>query len=242
MLSRWADWAGQAPGEVTTSLRLLQLPPLPQLPEPLRGRQLVVINGAVLGDDATAQRRNGATAQRILAPLRELRPELDTFGRAPAASLIRRHMDPEGPTPAASRTAMLGELTDAAIGALLGAAGPGSGTSLLVAAELRQLGGALGRAHPGGGALSMLDGRYVLFALGVAPTPEAHRRSVADATRVVDAMAPYHNGRQYLNFAEDPVDTATAYPASAWQRLRAVRSAVDPHGLFVANHPIPAAS
>jgi FAD/FMN-containing dehydrogenase len=64
---------------------------------------------------------------------------------------------------------------------------------------------------------------------------------VADATRVVDAMAPFRTGRQYLNFAENPVDPATAYSAPTWQRLREIRSTVDPHGLFVANHPIPAA-
>jgi hypothetical protein len=52
-------------------------------------------------------------------------------------------------------------------------------------------------------------------------------------------MAQYQTGRQYLNFAEHPVDPATAYSASTWQRLRQIRSSVDPHGLFIANHPIP---
>jgi hypothetical protein len=33
-------------------------------------------------------------AERILAPLRELRPEIDTFGRTPASSLVGLHMDP----------------------------------------------------------------------------------------------------------------------------------------------------
>ena len=53
--ARWADWAPEAPDEVTTSFRFLNLPPLPTIPEPLRGRSLVVIDGAVLGCDAEAQ-------------------------------------------------------------------------------------------------------------------------------------------------------------------------------------------
>jgi FAD/FMN-containing dehydrogenase len=82
---------------------------------------------AVLGDDDEAE--------RILAPLRQLAPELDTFARVPAPSLVRLHMDPEGPTPVVSRSALLGDLPDAAFDALLGTAGPDSGSSLLVAAE-----------------------------------------------------------------------------------------------------------
>ena len=48
VIRAWADWAGTAPDEVTTSFRVLNLPPLPDIPEPFRGRQLVVIDGAVL--------------------------------------------------------------------------------------------------------------------------------------------------------------------------------------------------
>jgi FAD/FMN-containing dehydrogenase len=234
VLARWAEWAVDAPDAVTTSWRILQLPPLPQLPEPIRGRQLVVIDGAVLADDAAAE--------RILAPLRALGPEMDTFGRVPTASLIRLHMDPEGPTPAIGRTALLGDLPPAGLDALIGVAGPDSGSSLLVAAELRQLGGALGRPQPGAGAVTTVDGQFLLFACGIAPTPEAVEQATVDAERVVGTMTPYATGRQYLNFVEEPVDAAAGYAPESWQRLRAVRSAVDPTGLFVANHVVPPAS
>ena len=51
---------------------------------------------------------------------------------------------------------MLGPLDAAAIASLVDAAGPQSGSSLLVA-ELRQLGGALGRPPQDAGALAALD-------------------------------------------------------------------------------------
>jgi FAD/FMN-containing dehydrogenase len=229
VFSRWSQWGAEAPDEVTTSFRLLQLPPLPELPPFLRGRQLVVIDGAVLADDERAE--------QILAPLRELRPELDTFARVPAASLSRLHMDPEGPTPAVSATTMLAELPEAARDTVLSVAGPGSGSSLL-AAEFRQLGGALGREDAGAGALSKVDGAFLCFGVAIAPHAEAARVGQADADRLVHALEPWSTGSRYLNFSESPVDPGTAYDAVTLARLRAVRAAVDPTGVFRANHRI----
>jgi FAD/FMN-containing dehydrogenase len=51
VLRRWAEWSVQAPDEVTTSFRIMRFPPMPELPEFLRGRSLVIVDGAVLGDD-----------------------------------------------------------------------------------------------------------------------------------------------------------------------------------------------
>ena len=230
VLRRWARWAPEAPDEVTTAFRILHVPPLPEIPEPLRGRTLVVIDGAVLGsDDWSAS---------VLGALRELGPELDTFARVPAASLARLHMDPEGPTPVVSGTAMLSGLPDAAVDAFLAEVGPGSQSSLLMA-ELRQLGGALGRPHPGGGVLDRLDAEFVLFGGAMAADADMAARGHADAQRLVGALAAHANGRQYLNFAENPVDSRTGYRDEAWVQLKGIRSAVDPDGLFVANHRIP---
>lgn len=230
VLSRWTEWAATAPDSVTTSWRILQLPPIPEIPEPVRGRNLVVIDGAVLGPDEQAE--------AIIAPLRALAPEMDTFARVPAASLVRLHMDPEGPTPAVSATAVLGELDAEGVTAMVAAAGPGSGSPLLVA-ELRQLGGALSRPLPAAGVLSHVDGAFALFAVAVAPTPEMAAAGSAAGERLVEAMAPWATGGQYLNFAETRVDPRTGYPADSWDRLTALRSERDPRGLFHANHEVP---
>jgi hypothetical protein len=106
-------------------------------------------------------------------------------------------------------------------------------------AELRQLGGALARPHEGGGVLSHLEGEFVTFAGGVAATPEMGAAAHADATKLTTALEPWSNGRQYLNFAENVVDPRAAYQGSAWTQLAGIRSAVDPEGVFAANHPVP---
>jgi FAD/FMN-containing dehydrogenase len=229
VLPAWARWAVDAPDAVTTSFRLLQLPPIPDIPEPFRGRQLVVIDGAVRGDDAAAE--------ELLAPLRGLAPELDTFARVPTHTLTRLHMDPEGPTPAVSQSAVLSELPADAIDQLLAIGGPGSGSTLLMV-ELRQLGGALARPAPGAGALPSLEGRFVLFAGGIAATPEMAAQGLADAARVVGSVRPWVASTHYLNFAEEPIDVGSAFGRTEWQRLSRICGEVDPDGVVLANHPV----
>jgi FAD/FMN-containing dehydrogenase len=230
VLREWAAWAPGAPDEVTTSLRALRLPALPELPDFLRGRRLCVIDGAVLDTDDRAA--------GLLAGLRALGPEIDTFSPVPAKSLVRLHMDPEGGAPAVSDSAMLGSLPTAAVDAFLEQAGPDADTTLL-AAELRQLGGALARPAEGSGVLNRLEAAFVAFGVAMAPSAEAAVRGQADANALTGSLARWDNGRTYLNFAERPVDTRTAYDASAWRQLTGIRSAVDPHGTFAANHPVP---
>ncbi|MCW2993472.1 MAG: linked oxidase domain protein, partial [Conexibacter sp.] len=229
VLRRFAEWAPGAPESVTASARILKVPPLPELPDAIRGRNLVVIDGAVLGDRAEA-----ASA---LAPLGELVPEIDTFAKLPASALGRLHGDPEQPVPAVSDHAMLGALDDAAVAAFVGAAGPDSGSSLL-AAELRQLGGAIGRPVADGGALSALDGEFLLFGGALAIDAEAEAQGLADAHRLTAALKPWAGGRRYGNFTETAVDAAELHDPVAYARLQRIRATVDPGGLFHGVHAV----
>ncbi len=227
VLPAWAEWSHEAPDAVTTSLRLLQVPDLPEIPAELRLRQLVVVDGCALGTDAEAA--------ELLAPLRALRAELDTFARVPAEALARLHLEPEGPTPGYARSALLAGLPHEAIETLLSVAGPGSDSTLVIA-EVRQLGGALGRRDPRGGALDRLDGAFLALGIGIDPDPVRYARLVDDAGRLLEALEPWGTGGHYLPMLDDEVDARTGFPAEAFNRLSAVRQAVDPDGLFVAQH------
>jgi len=230
VLREWVAWAPDAPEEVTTSFRAMRFPVIPEIPEFLRGRSVAVIDGAVLGSDERAV--------ELLGGLRALRPQLDTFGRMPAPALTRIHMDPEGGAPGVGRTATLGSMPDAAVDAFLAAAGPDADTHLLIT-ELRQLGGALSRPAEGSGVLSHLDGDFVAFGLGMAPTPELADLAEAETRAFVGALDPFATGRPYLNFVETAAETRKAYADEAWLQLKGIRSAVDPYGVFAANHPVP---
>ena len=227
VLTRYVEWAEQAPMSVSTSARMLQIPPLPEIPEQLRGRQIVVIDGAVLGSEDEAN--------EILAPLRELGPEIDTFGTVPAAALIRLHMDPEPPMPGMGDGVLVDALDADAVAALVEVAGPGS-DSPLVFVELRQLGGALRERRPGAGALGSLDGSFALFAMGVPVSAEVAQAVETRLGAVKQALAPWSRGKPYLNFAEKRVSIGDAIGEEAFARLAGIKASVDPGGRFRSGH------
>ncbi|MFC5177945.1 FAD-binding oxidoreductase [Nocardioides taihuensis] len=225
----WAAWTRDVPDTVTTSLRVMSFPPLPELPPFLSGRHLVIVDGAVLEDDDRAS--------ELLAPLRALAPEMDTFARMPAAGLTAVHMDPPAPVPAVSEHTVLSSLDDTAVDAFLAQVGPGTASGLMFA-ELRQLGGALATPAPGGGAVDHLPGAYAVFAIAPAPTPEAATAGLAAGERLVDALSPWAQERRFLNFTDNGGRAASGFAPETWERLRAVRDTVDPGRLFLANHEV----
>ena len=229
IMQTWREWTATVPDTVTTSFRIMQFPPLPQLPEFLRGRSVVLIDGAIIESDERAA--------ELLAPLRALGPEMDTFASIPPAGLPYIHMDPEDPTPGISDSALLDSLPADAVDAIIDAAGPGSGSPLLML-ELRHLGGALGRY--GGGALNRFEGEYVYFSAGIPMSPKVAAGLESAFALVGAAISPYTSGRQYLNLAARPHDPAAFFGSETYERLRRVKAAVDPLELFRGNHQIPA--
>jgi FAD/FMN-containing dehydrogenase len=227
VLPSWVTWCDDATEAVTSSFRLVDVPELDDLPVDVRGRRLVVIDGAVLGDDAFAD--------DLLAPLRALAPELDTTTRVPAADLVRLHLEPEGPMPAYATSTLVSDLPDAAIAAIIGSVGPGSGTSLTVA-ELRQLGGALSRPDPHGGILDSLDGAFLALGVGFGFEPDDWPQQNADAARFLASVEPWASGHTYLPMLDDSSDTRKAFPPDVHARLTEIRRMVDPDGLFMAPH------
>jgi FAD/FMN-containing dehydrogenase len=232
VLHAWLEWTATVPEDVTTVGRILQFPPLPELPEFLRGRNFAMVNGVVLGDEQHGK--------EIFQPLRELGPEIDTFSMVPPAGIAELHMDPPDPLPYTAAGMMLGDLTGDAIDRFVATAGPGSGSPLVIS-EIRHVGGALRRSQPHHGALATFDASFLTLGVGVAFDEASYRASHERLGLLSDAFAPFDTGREYLNFAERPTDPARFYTPEAYRRLRAAKAEWDPENLFRANHPIPAA-
>ena len=228
VMHAWREWTRTAPETVTTAFRILHLPPMPELPDFLRGRSVAVIDGASLGDEATA------TA--AIAGLRALEPEVDTFGMIPPVGLSYIHMDPEQPMPGHSDSRLLDELPAEAVDAFVDL---GQRPGAVMMYEMRHIGGALARR--GSGALGAFRGEYLMFAAG--PAADAAMKEGVEAALVplVEALAAYGSGGRYLNFAERATDPATFYGELTYQRLRRVKAKEDPHNLFRGNHEIPPA-
>jgi UDP-N-acetylenolpyruvoylglucosamine reductase len=232
VLNAWRDWVDQVPDEVTSVGRLLQIPPLPDIPEPLRGRRLVVVEAAMIMDEAAAT--------KLLKPLRKLGPDMDTFRTMPAGDLQTLHMDPPGPVPGKGDHMLLRDLTRAGIEKVVDVAGAES-TSPLLSVEFRHLGGALGRCEPGSGATGYLDARFAMFAVGMTMDPVMTAAVSAYLPVVKQALARYDSGREYLNFAEHRTDVRRLWPMDTYHRLRQVKGDHDPRDIFRANHQVPPA-
>lgn len=211
-------------------MRLFRAPEAPWLPAGVRGRDVVVVDGAVVGDPRTAA--------EIIAPLRALRPEIDTFDVTPAASLARLHLEPEEPLAAYASSTLLSGLPPDAVEALVTAAGPDSGSQLLFA-EIRQLGGAMSRPSPRGGALDRIDGAFLVLTVGSGERLGRWTAQRADADRVLDAVQPWGTGALYLSMLDDQADERRAVPRANWDRLSQVRSAADPDGCSCCRTSLP---
>ncbi|MGD9696449.1 MAG: FAD-binding oxidoreductase [Thermoleophilia bacterium] len=228
VLRAWAAWSRTAPESITTAARLLRLPPLPQIPEPLRDTPVVAIDGVAVGAPG-----DGAT---LVEPLRRIVPAMmDTWGAIPLQDLTAVHGDPDRPTPIVGHGALVADLTDEAVEAFLEAAGPESG-STLVSAELRQLGGAVGRCPDDVGVVGHLDAAFALFAVGIVPAEEARRAATGHVDRLIDAMAPWGTGRDFLNFTDRPGLAERVHGRVTAARLAEIRRAWDPERRFVVSH------
>jgi len=229
VLTAWRRWIEDVPDEVTSVGRFLQFPPIPDIPEPLRGGSFVVVEAtSLLGEQATAE---------LLRPLRELGPAMDTFATMPVEKLKHLHMDPEHPVPGAGDGMLLGDFPEAAIDELVATAGAGSRSPLL-SVEVRHLGGALARIQPGHGALATIDAGFALFAVGIAMTPEMGAAVRAHVEVVRAAMAPWDAGRDYLNFTERRERGDRLFGSTTYKRLQTVKGRVDPDDVFRSNHPV----
>ena len=229
VLHAWREWTDTVPDEVTSLAHLLRLPPLPELPEPLRGRAFVMVEAACLGD--------AGTGAELIGPLRRLGPELDTVAMIPAAALGQLNMDPPQPVPAAGDGAFLADFPAAAIDALVAVAGPDAGIPP-PSVEVRHLGGALARPVSEGGAQPSIEASYLLYAVGPVRSPDLAGPARAHVQAVKDALAPWHASYDYYNFEETPAAVAAVLPPASVRRLQEIKAAYDPDQVIISAHPV----
>jgi FAD/FMN-containing dehydrogenase len=228
VLSAWLELTDSAPEELMSVGRIMRFPDLPMVPEPVRGKEFALVEVAYLGDEA-----DGIELTR---PLRELGPVLDTTATIPARRLSELHMDPPAPVPGIGDGRMLDAVSIETVDAIVAGAGAGSGSTLL-SVEIRRLGGALARRSEDDGA-AFLDREYALFAVGTAPTPAMGAKTRSDVERVLEAVIPWDSGRDYLNFREEPSSGDRLFSAETYERLREIKSAVDPENVIRSNHEL----
>ncbi len=227
---RYRDWAAEAPEDAGSMARMLNLPPLPDIPEPIRGKKWLAITACVVGGQEEGE--------KVIAPLREIgEPAMDNFAQVPTTALTRIAMDPEPPVPGLGHHATVKELPDEAIDAMVEAAGPETDSPLLLA-EIRQLGGALARAPEHAGALDKIDAEFVVLGIGMLMDPALRDPIEGALDNLVGAVEPWRADGGYFNYAERACDVDAILPEETCKRLSHVKRSWDPDNMILANHEI----
>ncbi|WP_248963971.1 FAD-binding oxidoreductase [Sphaerisporangium perillae] len=233
VLSAFRGTTAEAPDELSVWFTLLQFPPFPELPEPLRGLSAVAIDVTWLGREAEG-RALLHRFDRIPGAI------LDTRGRMPVAELGAICAEPTDPTPALFHGELLTGLGDDAAASLLAATLPTAAGTIapLVSVQIRHLGGAIGRPAGNPGACGHIAEPYLLGLLGVLPVPELAEPIKERQASIARALMPYTTGRKPFTFLKHEERAAAAFPGDTLARLRDIKRRRDPNGVFHSNHPV----
>jgi hypothetical protein len=233
----WRSWTADLPREMTSSCAAVQLPPLPEVPEPLRGRRVTAVTACFAGPTA-----EGAGLLRSLA--RATAPLFDTCRPLVPADLATLAGALTAPTPTRIHGELLTGLPDAALTELMRLAGPGTDPPV-IAADIRHLGGAYAANQPdgaeeadGAGAVAGTDARYLIEFVGLAATAEADAAIRSYQREVAAVLAPWTTGRILPSFAEQDTDAADprrVFAPDVRRRLASVKHRYDPGGALRAS-------
>ncbi len=224
----WREWIATVPDELSSTLKLIRYPPLPTVPDKLRGRAVVVIMLAFTG---SAER--GA---ELVAPLRAVvTPYMDTLATVSGAALAGVAGDPTNPTPALGHASLIDRVGSDAAEALLAVAGPGVYTPL-VSVEIRHLGGALRDADPDPGAAGTLDAEGLFYSTAPVTSPQAEAPILAAQRQAGERFAPFASARDTILTFDEQRPMRDAFAPEVTDRLAEIAKDRDPDGLLVANH------
>lgn len=232
----WRDWTTTVPREMTSAVTLVPftMPDIPVIPAPLRGRRTVGVQLAYAG--------SAAEGVKLIDDLRSALPEplLDTVSEVPYTESGSIFAEPDTPRAYASEGILVTELETRALAELTTAVSEPAVPSIV---GIRHLGGAFSDQPEVANAISHRGAKYALSALSMVDPGEDERIRSAH----LSLLEPFRErtlGR-ILNFSDgthDADDVRQAYDSATYEKLTAIKTAVDPTNLFRHNHNIPPAS
>jgi FAD/FMN-containing dehydrogenase len=226
-----ADYAAQAPDELTTMVMVMRAPALPFIPAERVGELSVLVAFCYVGDLAEGE--------RVVAPLRTLAtPIADVVGPMPYPGmfeLTKPLVKPGGRL--AMRSLYLESLEDDAIETIL--THSAEADARFAMAQLRVLGGKMARIPAEETAFGHRDKPFMLAVIAEWDDPADDERQQAKIIRFYAALQ-HHAAGIYVNFAQNEGEARVrdAYKPEIFERLAAVKAQYDPTNLFRHNQNI----
>ena len=228
------DWIKTVPDELTSSLAIYKFPPLPRLPEAIRGKTLILLRAAFAGE--------AAEGEALMRAWLDWHPPIsNTFHEMPFADIGTISDDPVDPMPGYGSSEMFNDLGDDTIGVIVRYATDTA--SPLTFVELRHAGGAMTQVAADTSAIVNQDAFLYMRIGAMAPTPEISAAIKAYVRRFKGDLQPYLQGGVYLNFmggSEASARIGDAYPAETYERLIALKAKYDPENVFRFSYPFAA--
>lgn len=224
----YRTWATTAPDELTSSVLVMNFPPIPELPDFLRGQSFAIVRGCYCG--------RLSEGEALLRHWREWQqPLLDDFKAIPFSEAATISSDPVDPMPGFTTGAWLAELSDGAIEAIVNYAVGKEGPSPLIFAEVRHAGGMIGRAASESTVYGNRAADLLLSVVGVVPNEETHHQLVAYTNALKEALRPWLTGGVYMNFlegVESQQRIRDGLVPTGYDRLQNLKTEVDPENMF----------
>ncbi len=231
----YREWIASAPDELTSSIAIMNFPPIPQVPDFLRGKSFAIVRGCYSGPIEKGE--------ELLKWWRKWQaPIVDDFKAIPFTMADTISNDPVAPSAAQVSSSWLREISDDMLDVMLNY---GAAPSAFTVVEIRHAGGAMARVKADANAYGNRTATHILEMIAITPTPEAHEFAKEQIKKFKQALQPYSTGGVYINFldgAEKWEETKRAFSPENYQRLRELKAKYDPKNRFRFSFNIPAAT
>ena len=228
VMARYRDWVVELPDEMTTSVLVMNFPPIPEIPPFLSGKSFVIVRGCYTGP--------AEHGEALLSYWRKWRaPLMDEFKPMPFSQAAAISNDPLEPMPSFMTGAWLSELSDEAIDRIVHYGVEARNGLPLVMIEVRHAGGAIARLDDGASAYGNREALFNMGCIGMSPSPEIYRALQVHTDRLKLELSPFLTGAVYLNFLdgeEARKRTMQAYSPAVFRRLQNLKSRYDPQNMF----------
>ncbi|KOX17138.1 FAD-linked oxidase [Nocardiopsis sp. NRRL B-16309] len=225
-------WAGHRAGEVFAAFRELTATAPPELSlwltraEFPQSPPMVALDAAYAGSAA-----EGAALLGRLDRIADLIS--DQRGAMSPADLGDITGDPTTPGPSLSRTELLTGL-DAGVERVLTT----EPLAPVLSVQLRHLGGAMADPATATGPHGPLTEPYLLYTVGLTPSPEAAAAVAAHQAELVRRLGAAVSGRKPFTFLAPGESVRSVFPEEALARLRGIKRDRDPRGVIRSNFPV----
>jgi hypothetical protein len=237
IFTRFRDWVQSTPDELTSAVVIMNYPPVPAIPEFLRGKSFTILRGCFAGPIEQGE--------EIMRYWREWQsPLIDDFKALPFTQLAAISNDPIDPLPSSSTGAWLRKLDNQAINFLTEKTSAGYGSPITVL-EIRHAGGGISRVDPLSTAFGNQEAAFSLQMIAGTPTPEIATQFNGYTSRIRQDLEGSLTGGVYPNFLEGEEGVRRVregYSPASFQRLMELKTKYDPDNLLRYSYQIPPAS